>query len=246
MNSKYLIPMVIFLLLCSCAKDMDEKYHLPKYVVNYDNSFPGDTIFYEFSANRLLTSSRGMHKNRYDYDKEGRMISVSHIHEGADERPYIRNSFQNSRLIGSSMLRYDSNSGEAYELISIEYQYYGDTLITKYYNDPYQRIIYLEEWQTDPQGNLLTITRFYYPAFGSELVLNWVIESVYDDHPSPFSEIQSKTALDAWGTNNVLYRERMNAEGHVIHTDEYRYVYDEHNSPVVKLIGSDTITKYVY
>lgn len=246
MNSKYLIPLVLILFLGSCSKDQEEKYHLPKYVVRYDNNFPGDTSFYEFSENRLVTSLRGRYINRYNYDKEGRMISVSYIHEGADERPYIEHSYRNSRLVGSAMLRYDNTSGEAYELVSIEYQYYGDTLITKYYNDPYQGITYLEEWQTDPQGNFLSITRFYYPTFGSELLPSSIIESRYDDHPSPFSELQSKTAFDVWGTNNLLYREKRNADGKVLNTLEYRYVYDEHNSPVVKLIGNDTITKYVY
>jgi hypothetical protein len=238
--------LVFILLLGSCSKDPAEIYHLPKYVVNFDNEYPGDTIFYEYSDTRMVTSARGTKKVRYDYDTEGRMISVSYIHEGADERPYIRNTWLDSRLIGSAMLRYDNISGEAFELIRIEYQYYGDTLITKYYNDPYQRIKYLEEWQTDPQGNQLSIARFYYPAFGSELVLSWIIESTFDNNPSPFSELQSKTAFDVWGSNNILYFEKRNAEGKVIKAEEYRYVYGKHHRPLVKLSGSDTITKFVY
>jgi hypothetical protein len=234
------------LFLDSCSKDRMERHHLPRYVVNFENDFPGDTIFYTYADNRIITASRGSIKNRYDYDVEGRMISVSHIHQGADERPYIRNSYVKHRLIGSALLGYDTNSGEAFERIRIEYQYYGDTLITKYYNDPYQRITYLEEWQTDPQGNLLSMARYYYPPFGSELVLSWVTESIFDDHPSPFSDIQSKNAFEVWGKNNVLYWEKRYADGKVIKTEEYRYVYDEHRSPTVKLLGSDTITKFVY
>jgi hypothetical protein len=246
MKNKLLVLLPGILFLGSCSKDQIETYHLPAYVVNFENGFPGDTIFYEYSDKRMVTSARGTKKVRYDYDTKGRMISVSHIHDGADERPYIQNTWLNHRLVGSAMLRYDHISGEAFELISIEYQYYGDTLITKFYKDPYQGVTYLEEWQTDALGNLLTISRFYYPSFGSELVLSWAIESSFDDHPSPFSALQSKTAFDVWGTNNVLYYEKRNAEDKVIKSAEYEYVYGVHDRPVAKLMGSDTITKYVY
>lgn len=246
MTSKILFLLLLILFLGSCSKDRVEIYHLPKYVVNFQNEFPGDTIFYVYSDKRIVNSFRGTKINRYNYDAEGRMISISFIHEGADERPYFRNTWLHSKLIGSALLRYDSNSGETFELYRIEYQYYGDTLITKYYKDPYQGLAYLEEWQTDPQGNLLIVSRFDYPAFGSELVLNTVTESTFDDHPSPFWDIQSKTAFDVWGINNVLYTEKRNADGEVIKAEEYRYVYGEHSRPLVKLHGSDTITKYVY
>jgi hypothetical protein len=78
------------------------------------------------------------------------------------------------------------------------------------------------------------------------LVLNCEISSTFDDHPSPFSELQSKTVLDVWGTNNVHFFDKRNADGRGIKTDEYRYVYGKHQRPLVKLSGGDTITKYVY
>lgn len=240
-----IISTFLFLAI-SCQKEDDARVdHLPRYVIRYEGPYI-DTTHIEYSGNRLVRSIGHGYEVFYHYDKAGLPVSTSYIMEGREEAPLETYTYHNGKLVQIAVMSRDPESGSVWVNITMDYKYYGDTLITKEYKDEYDGSHYLEAMYLNGSANIYKSLKYYFHSDQDSMMLSYTTLFEYDNAPTPTSHIYKNHLLGNWNENNVLRQERYDPEGRSVNLQEFSYIYDEWDFPTVMISGQDTIEKYVY
>lgn len=234
------------LALTSCGVETIEVYHLPKYLITFGEYQLRDTTEIEYSENRVIKTTHGIWETNYYYNASGELDSTGSIRNGSDEYPLMRYTYNNGKLVKSALIETDPVSGQKDEFMTFEYQYYGDTLITELQSEKYYDERTLEEMFFNAAGNISLVRKYSSPSLGSEMIHGANIHYTYDNNHTFSSDVHHARILGEWNSNNVISSEKTTPEGEVFNSQEFRYIYDNHDFPVVKLRNNDTIEKYVY
>lgn len=233
-------------LAISCKKEDNARIdHLPRYVIRYDGPHI-DTTRIEYSGSRLLRSIRRGYEVFYHYDKTGLPVSTSYIMEGREEAPLETYTYRNGKLVQRAVMSTDPESGSVTVNITMDYKYYGDTLVSKEYKDEYDGSHYLEEMYFNGSANIYKSLMYHFHPDQDSMMLSYTTLSEYDNAPTPTSHIYKNHELGNWNENNLIRQERYDPEDKSINLQEFSYIYDDWNFPIVMMSGGDTIEKYLY
>ncbi len=194
----------------------------------------------------MVQKTHGAYKTFFQYDKSGLPISTSYIKEGREEMALERFSYHNGDLVKIALMSTDPETGIVSESITMDYMYYGDTMISKEYKDDLQGLHYLEEWFYNGSGNIYKSLHYYYHPNDTARMLPSATYYEYDIFPTPISQVHGNNVLGNWNSNNIIRQERNNSQGENINLQEFSYIYDEKDFPLIKIRGKDTIEKYFY
>ncbi|MDX2430526.1 MAG: hypothetical protein QNK35_06320 [Bacteroides sp.] len=237
----------ILIFAVSCNKESSQIDQLPRYVIKYNNySRSGDTIKLEYSGNRVVKLIHNTYTTFYQYDKSGLPVSTSYTREGSEEMPQQRFTYQNGKLVKTAVISTDQETGIESESITMEFVHYGDTMVSMEYNDDLHGPRYLEEWHFNGSGNIYKSLKYYFHPDQSSMMDPATTYYEYDNSPHPASHVHENQVLNIWNSNNVIRQDRYDPEGESTNLLEFRYIYDEKDFPLVKILDHDTIEKYVY